>query len=383
MAAVNEDRLKSLLLEMVQIDSHSRKERELALRLKGELEAAGASCEFDSAGEKVGGTIGNLIGHLPGTAEGVAPILLCAHMDTVEPGQGVRPIVEGAIIRSDGNTVLGGDDKSGCAIICEILHQLREQKLAHGPIDIIFTICEEIGLLGAKHLDIGRISARQGLVFDSDSSSSLFVRGPGAQTLRFTVRGLEAHAGVAPERGISAIKVAAEAIARMRLGRIDEETTANLGAIGGGGPINVVPRECVVRGEARSRNPEKLAAQVRHMLECFKDAVAQAEILVDGKLFKASLDYEATPQYEPLNIAEDSPIVKKVIEAARRAGFEVKPEATGGGSDANVFNQRGLTVANLGTGMHDIHTVREWLNLREMSSTAQVALEFVKLWAGA
>lgn len=383
MPAVNASRLKDLFLDLVRIDSLSRRERDVALRLKREMEAAGAACTFDSAGEKVRGNSGNLIARLPGTLPNVPPLLLCAHMDTVVPGEGVKPIIDGDTIRTDGTTVLGGDDKSGCAIICEVARCLGEQQIPHGPIDCVFTICEEIGLLGAKHLDLSLVNAREGLVFDSDAPGSLFVRAPAATRLRFTVRGLEAHAGMAPERGLSAIKIAAEAITAVKLGRIDHETTANLGLIQGGRALNVVPNEVVVRGEARSRNADKLAAQVDHMIQCFKDAVARASVVVDGKRIDAQLDYSADPEYAAMNVPDDSPLVRKVIEAARRAGRVVNPEAMGGGCDANVLNQRGLVVANLGTGMRDIHTVREWLNLNDMIATAEVTLELVKLHAEA
>jgi tripeptide aminopeptidase len=377
---VNRERLKALLLELVQIDSVSRRERDCALRLQQELESAGTRCEFDQAGEKVGGSCGNLVAHLDGSVAS-PPLLLSAHMDTVVPGEGVKPVVEGDIIRSDGTTVLGGDDKSGCAVICEVLRQLREQNVPHGPIDVVFTICEEVGLLGAKNLDLSLLRAREGLVFDSDAPGSLFIRAPGAQSLRFTVKGLEAHAGMAPERGISAIKVASEAIAAMKLGRIDEETTANLGLIEGGRALNVVPNQVVVRGEARSRDARKLAAQVQHMIDCFKAAVSRASVTLEGKRFDAELDYRAQPEYEAMNLSEDTPIVHKVVEAARRIGRIVTPEAMGGGCDANILNQRGLAVANIGTGMRDIHTVREWLDVNDMVATAELTLELVKLQA--
>jgi tripeptide aminopeptidase len=383
MAAVNRERLVQIFLDIVRIDSLSRREREVAMRLRRELESAGAVCQFDRAGEQVRGSVGNLIGHLPGNREGIPPLLLCAHMDNVVPGEGVKPVIDGDTIRSDGTTVLGGDDKSGCALICEVLHQLHEQKLPHGPIDVVFTICEEIGLLGARHLDLNLVRAREGLVFDSDSPGYLFVRAPAAQGVRFTVRGIEAHAGMAPERGISAIKVAAEAIAAMRLGRIDAETTANLGTIQGGRAGNVVPNEVVVRGEARSLDPLKLSAQVEHMIECFRTAVARSAIMLDGKRLQAELEYRSVPSYQGMNVAEDAPIVRKVIEAARRVGREIKPQSTGGGCDANILNRRGLTVANLGTGMRDIHTLREWLDVRDMVAAAEVTLEMIKLHAGA
>src|ERR1700687_3990446 len=170
---INQERIKNLLLELVQIDSHSRKERDVAERIKKYCEQMGAQVEIDDAGEKVGGNSGNVIARFPGTISGAASIMMSAHMDTVVPGEGVKPIVEGDIIRTDGTTVLGGDDKSGCAVICEVLHQLRDQNIPHGPIEAVFTICEEIGLQGARNLDLGLIAAKEGLVYDSDAPGHL------------------------------------------------------------------------------------------------------------------------------------------------------------------------------------------------------------------
>lgn len=382
MAAVNQDRLKNLLLELVRIDSLSRRERDVAIRLQREAESAGAVCRFDSAGEKVRGNTGNLIAKIPGNVPGAPPFLLAAHMDTVAPGEGVKPIVEGDVIRTDGSTVLGGDDKSGCAVICEVLHRLREAEIPHGPIEAVFTICEEIGLQGARNLDLALIESKEGLVYDSDSPGYLVVRAPGAVTVRFTVKGFEAHAGVAPERGISAIKIAAEAIAAMRLGRIDDETTANLGVIQGGRARNIVPGEVVVRGEARSRNAAKLQSQIDHMIACFKDAVARASVVIDGERFEASLDHAVQRAYDGMDVPDDAPLVKKVIEAARRIGRAIEPQGTGGGCDANILNQRGIVVANLGTGMREIHTTREWLDVRDMAASAELTLEVLQLHAG-
>jgi tripeptide aminopeptidase len=382
MAAVNRERLKQLFLELVQIDSLSRHERDVAIRLQRELELAGAVCRYDNAGERVRGNTGNLIAKIPGNAAGATPLMLSAHMDTVGPGEGVKPVVDGDVIRSDGTTVLGGDDKSGCAIICEVLHRVRERNIPHGPLELVFTICEEIGLQGARNLDLALIEAKEGLVFDSDSPGMLFVRGPWAVGMRVTVKGLEAHAGAAPERGLSAIKIAAEAIAAMRLGRIDDETTANLGVIEGGRAVNIIPDQVTLRGEARSRNQDKLKAQIEHMTACFREAVERASVTVDGTRHAATLDFVVRPTYDGMNIPEDAPLVQKVIEAARRTGRVIKPAGTGGGCDANIFNKRGLVVANLGTGMQDIHTVREWVDLNHMVAAAEVTLELIELYAG-
>src|SRR5437763_14006867 len=265
---INQERIKNLLLELVQIDSISREEREVAERIRALCEQMGAQVEIDDAGSKVGGNSGNVIVRFPGTIPDAEPIMMSAHMDTVVPGEGVKPIVEGDIIRTDGSTVLGGDDKSGCAVIIETIRCLQEQNIPHAPIDAVFSICEEVGLLGAKHLDVSKLRAKYGLVFDSDDPGFLFTKGPSANHMEFRIYGLESHAGVAPEDGISAIKIAAEAIAAMKLGRIDHETTANIGIIEGGKATNIITNHVRLVGEARSLSEEKLKRQCDHMVKC-------------------------------------------------------------------------------------------------------------------
>src|SRR5437868_13029552 len=279
---INQERIKNLLLEFVQIDSHSRKEREIAERIKKYCEEMGAVVEIDDAGSKVGGNSGNVIARFKGTIAGAEPIMMSAHMDTVVPGEGVKPIIEGDIIRSDGTTVLGGDDKSGCAVIIETIRCLQEQNLPHTPIEAVFSICEEVGLLGAKHVDVSKLKAKYGLVFDSDDPGFLFTKGPSANHMEFRIYGLESHAGVAPEEGISAIKMAAEAISAMKLGRIDDETTANIGVIRGGEATNIITNFVTLLGEARSLDEDKLTAQTEHMIKCLEDAAARYEVTVDG-----------------------------------------------------------------------------------------------------
>src|SRR5215211_5845698 len=286
---MNQERIKNLLLELVQIDSHSRKEREVAERIKKYCEEMGAEVEIDDAGEKVGGNSGNVIARFKGTIAGAEPIMMSAHMDTVVPGEGVKPIIEGDIIRTDKTTVLGGDDKSGCAVIIETIRCLKEQNIPHTDIEAGFSICEEVGLLGAKHLDVSRIRSKYGIVFDSDDPGFLFTKGPSSNHLEIKVHGLESHAGVAPEQGISAIRIASEAISAMKLGRIDHETTANIGVIHGGAATNIIPNLVTLWGEARSLSEEKLEAQCDHMVQCFKDAAAHHEVTVEGKRTQASV----------------------------------------------------------------------------------------------
>ena len=376
-STISRDRLLALFLELVRLDSHSRKEHLVAARLIRELEEIGAEVWTDDAGTKVGGTTGNVLARVKGST-GAVPLLLSAHMDTVIPGEGVQPIVEGDIIRTDGSTVLGGDDKSGCAIICEVLRVLRDAGIPHGDVEIAFTICEEVGLLGAKHLDVSGLAARAGLVLDSDAPGYLFTRAPASNHLEFVVHGLESHAGMAPERGISAIKVAAEGIASMRLGRIDDETTANLGIIAGGGAVNVVPNRVRIEGEARSHDEQKLAAQCAHMQRALEDAAARHAIVLDGREVRARVESTIERSYDALNVPDDTPIVQLVLRAARALGHTVESAPMGGGCDANVLNRRGFQVANLGTGMRDIHTVKEWLDVSDMVRTAEVIVEMLR-----
>ena len=376
---INQERIKNLLLELVQIDSVSREERDVAQRIKQLCEEMGAEVFIDDAGEAVGGNTGNVIARFPGTVPEAEPIMMSAHMDTVVPGRGVKPIVEGDIIRTDGTTVLGGDDKSGCAVILETIRCLQEQKIPHAPIDAIFSICEEVGLLGAKHVDMSRVRAKYGIVFDSDDPGFLFTKGPSANHFEFKIHGLESHAGVAPEFGISAIKIAAEAIAAMKLGRIDEETTANIGVIHGGEATNIITNLVTLKGEARSLDDAKLEAQTAHMIKCFEDAAAKYEVTVEGVTTKASVESSVTREYYAMDVSDDSRVVRLVKEAASRMGLDVKTLASGGGCDANIFNKRGIECANLGTGMRAIHTVKEWLDVKDMYASAEMTLEIMRL----
>ncbi len=370
---IQAERLRDTLLELVQIDSLSKREGRIAARLADELRALAAHVEFDDAGTKVGGDVGNLIAHVEGTAAGTEPLLLCAHMDTVEPGTGVKPIVEDDVIRTDGTTVLGGDDKSGVAIVLECLRVCRERGLRHPPLEIVFTICEELGLLGARHLDVERVRARRGLVFDSDAVGVVFTRAPGSNHVSAVVHGRAAHAGMAPEQGVSAIQVMAHAVARMRLGRIDDETTANLGTVAGGRAVNIVPDQVVLHGEARSHDPAKLDAQCAHMRTCFEEAA--------GRFPGSRVEFRVDPSYGAMHVPDDAPIMRLVRAAAARAGHTIVSAGMGGGCDANILNQRGFEVVNLGTGMRDIHTTAEWLKVSDMVVAAEVTLATIELAA--
>ena len=376
---IDRQRLEAEFLDLVRISSPSRREGRMAERLRATLAGFGVPVEEDDAGRRVGGEVGNLLAQLPGTADGAPPLLLCAHMDTVVPCEDVRPVVRGDVVRTDGTTVLGGDDKAGIVAILEALRVVRERGIPHGPVDVLFTICEEFGLLGAKHFDVARLRARSGLVLDVDGVAELVTRAPAANRMEFTVHGLEAHAGVCPEQGISAIRVAAEAIAAMRLGRIDGETTANIGLIEGGLAANIVPNRVRLRAEARSLSLAKLDAQSRHMRECLEQAAGRHRVALDGRERTARVEARVDRDYDRLALGDDARIVRLLHRAAAGLATPFRTRATGGGSDANVFTGRGLEVANLACGMRAIHTVNEWVDVRDIVATAALLVETLRL----
>ena len=375
---IKQDRLTDYTMDLITIDSPSKQEKEVAMKLKYDMEQIGAQCSFDNADEKVGGNVGNLTVKVKGNTN-APPFFFSSHMDTVSPGIGIKPHIKDGIMRSDGTTILGSDDKSGVAIIVEVIKSLKENNIPHGDIEVAFTICEEIGLLGAKYYDINNISAKHGIVLDSSTPDRLVLRCPSAEDLNFTVHGIEAHAGLCPQDGISAIKVASDAISSMTFGRIDHETTSNIGIIKGGIATNIVTGKVEVVGEVRSHDEQKLKSQVYHMTECFMNSAKKYKIVLNGKQLEAKIDVRTERSYDRMDVGDDSFITKLVLKAVENLGHKVKLHTTGGGCDANYFNKFGLSCANLGTGMYELHTVNEYLVLEEQQRCAKIMLETVKL----
>jgi tripeptide aminopeptidase len=380
---VNKERILETFLSFVRTDSHSRDERKMADLVRRYCEELGATVEEDNAGEAVGGNAGNIIARLPCTVSGGRPFMLSAHMDTVTPGEGVQPRVEDGRVRTDGRTILGGDDKTGVAVVIETMRVLQEQKIPHAGVEAVISICEEVGLLGAKEVDTSRLKARHGLIFDAESPTHLYTKGPASSSVEFVIHGLEAHAGVAPEQGISAIKIAAEGIAVMKLGRIDEETTANIGVIEGGGRTNIITNRVTLRGEARSFVESKMEAQLAHMRKCLEEAAAKYEVTVEGVTTRGRVETKIEKSYSAMDVADSSLVVELVKGAAKRLGFEVETLASGGGCDANIFNGQGIECANLGCGERAVHTVNEWADIADMCRAAELAVEVIKLNAEA
>ena len=362
---INKERLLSTFLDYVQIDSESTHEGAMAARIAQDLKAIGCQVYVDNSGEQTGSETGNLYCTLPGNADG-EPILFAAHMDTVVPGVGVKPVITDGVIRSSGDTVLGGDDKSGVVAIVEALRTIVEQNLPHPTIEALFTVCEEIGLRGSRHMDYSRITAKKAAVLDSSGDAGkIIVSAPGQYKLNAVVVGRRAHAGVAPEEGISAIQVLAEAISNMKLLRIDEETTANIGTISAQYATNIVPERAELIGECRSRRDDKLEAQGKHMMDCLQTACEKYGATLEGGLTRA---------YSAYSHAEDDPFVQEIMAACRKAGLEPSLAASGGGSDANNMSANGLKALVLGTGMAKVHTTQEEITVKNLEDTAALVL---------
>ncbi|MDD3920612.1 MAG: M20/M25/M40 family metallo-hydrolase [Eubacteriales bacterium] len=350
-------------LRYVQIDSESCNEKAMCEVLLGELTALGLSPYMDQAGAAIGSNGGNIICSVPGTLQGEC-LLLCAHVDTVKPGCGVRPTVQEGCIVTDRRTVLGGDDKSGVAIIMETVEEIILSGRPHRPLEILFTIGEEIGVKGSEHLDYSQIRSKEAIVIDSQGTvGDIKVFAPGKNKLSVTVYGKAAHAGACPEKGVSAIFAASCGVANMRLLRIDEETTANIGSFLASGATNVVNDTVHIEAEVRSQSIEKLNAQCAHMIRCLTDAAEQ-----NG----AHVEYTIEAGTQPYRVREDHPLIAEVRTLCLNERLPVRVFGDGGGSDANRLARHGIAPIALGCGMDKVHTTEEYLCIRDFCNTAHI-----------
>lgn len=369
---VNTERLNRTFCELVRIYAPSRNECGVRDDLKERLRRLGARVTEDGAGEATGGACGNLIAVFPANAEGLPGVAFTAHMDCVEKCEGIEPVLEDGVYRSKGDTILGGDDKAGVAAILEALAVMKETMIPHGKILAVFTVQEETSLGGSRHFDRKYAEGIDfGYVLDADGAPGTLINaGPGEYKVTCTMHGRAAHAGIAPEKGVNAVKMAAAAIARMESGRIDEETTCNVGVIEGGLATNIVPETCVVRAEARSRSPEKLEAVVNRMTEAFRSAEAD---FPGGRA-----DVETELLYEGFRIGEDHPAMRLARAACAAKGFPVRVTSTGGGSDANWFNRNAFPAMLLGVGMTDFHTSDESLAEKDLIDAAELVYAIIE-----
>ena len=365
---IQKERLTEQFFEFVKIGSESGNEKDMGERLVKECRALGLQVVTDNAGASYGSNGFNVLAYLPGTMEG-EPFLLSAHMDTVKPGNGIVPFIKDGVIMSGEDTILGGDDKSGICGILEAVRSILEDGTPHRAAEIVFSIGEEGGMKGAKAFDVSLLKSRRGYIFDSSGDvGKVIIGAPGQSKVSADVIGKRAHAGLAPETGISAIQVMAKAIAKMNLLRIDEETTCNIGEIHSEFATNIVPDRCHMFAEVRSRNLDKLNAQVAHMEQCLREACKEAG---------AELQFDPYTNYVSYRVDPESVTVKTVLEAFGRMGLEPLVAMGGGGSDANIYNQKGIESVVLGTGMTKVHTTEETITVENLYRTAVLAEELL------
>lgn len=363
MKAVNKERMLAEFKEIVAVPCHSLQERPVFELLCTKLEALGFTVEEDDAGEKLGGNCGNLWAFLPGNKAGATSVLFSAHMDGVEPCGGTTVVQKDGYLYSDGTTILGGDDKSGVVGIIEGVRMLVEENVEHGDIQILFTIAEEGGVNGSRCMDRSKLKAEVAYALDGEGAPGEVVIGaPGQYKWTISVHGKKAHGGLEPEKGINAIMIAAKALAEVeRYGRIDEETTCNIGVIGGGVATNVVPDLVVIEGDVRSRNNEKLEAVREELVSTICNAVEKF-----GGKFTAEVEHK----YSSFLIDTNSTVVKLAERACELYNLPLAITQTGGGSDANFFNAYGVPCVILGTGMKNVHTVEEFIKEEDLYNSA-------------
>ncbi|WP_087021874.1 M20/M25/M40 family metallo-hydrolase [Thaumasiovibrio subtropicus] len=355
MSNINQERLVNHFIDIVKIDSESGNEKAIAEALAEQLGQIGFSVEKLPVPETLSNGF-NIYAKLPGELDG--SVALSCHMDTVTPGIGIEPVIDGDIISTAGETVLGGDDKSGIAAIMEAVRAIKADGKPHQTIELAFTVYEEGGLHGSQHYDMGKLESEDCIVFDSGGEiGTIITVAPGQQNMKVTIKGRPAHAGLAPEEGINALTVASDAIMNMKLSRIDEETTANIGVVKGGLATNIVMPELYIEAEARSLNDDKLAAQVAHMVSEFEAAAER---------HGAEIEIVSSRAYNAFRIEDNDPLVQKVMAAFDRNGISPFTAPTGGGSDANIFNGHGLKTINLSTGMAKVHTTEEFIKISDM-----------------
>lgn len=383
---IDEKRLIELFLQLASLDSPSLEERTVADAVIAELTSLGLDVAEDDAASRIGGTTGNLLCRVPANwalqdlpdavksssqevifRQEQAPLLFSTHLDTVQPCRG-KHVLLGAdrIFRSDGTTILGADDLAGVSAVLALLHELRDRKMPHRPLELLFSVAEEVHLQGISVFDTHALKAQEGYVLDTSGAPGIgVIAAPGHVLLQFEVHGRPAHAGIAPETGISAIAVAAQGIARMQLGRIDPDTTANIGRIEGGGETNIVAASCKVTAECRSLDPQRLAAQVQHMVDCMELAATATG---------ASVTVQTHQSYHPYRVDPDQPVARRFQDACMAIGKTARLIATGGGSDLNILSRAGLSGMVLSCGMQQVHSNAENLALGDLSDLVMLLL---------
>jgi tripeptide aminopeptidase len=354
-----------LFVELAALPTPPGEERAAADVVLRYLNDLGLRPDEDDCGPSIGSTMGNVYARLEPTAPGT-PLFFCAHLDTVPPAGPLEPVVDEGVVRNAGGTILGADNKSAVAAMLEGTRRVLAENRPHAGIELLFTPMEEVGLIGAYAFDQGRLHADLGYVYDQAAPIGQIILGaPWSQSMQVRFHGRAAHSGMFPEEGRSAIQAAARAIADLRLGRVDEGTTANVGVIEGGTGGNIVPEWCTFLAEARCQDEDELRDFVQEMLDAFSFAATSTDCEVETELRKSYLGYR---------FKQSDDVVQLAAKALSACGHEVSYALSGGGADANVFNEHGKRCVNLANGMTDIHTPNEHISVSDLDAMVDVTL---------
>ena len=359
---MGESRLLERFFRYVSCDSESGNEKGFCELLEAELIALGMEVTRDQVGEKCGSNGWNIYGYLPGEGE---PILFSSHMDTVPGGVGIKPVVADGVVRSAGDTILASDDKSGIAPVVEALQIIKEENRAHRPIEVLFTVCEELGLLGSKYADYSAVKSKQAIVLDNGRQGSMVNHSPAKLEAHVKITGKSAHAAVEPSKGINAIKAAAAAIAKIPSGVVDDQTVMNVANFLSPGKSNVVPEKASFDLDMRSFDNARLEAHLENVKAALQEACDP---------LGATYEIEVDRQAEILFVPPDRPLIARLQAVYSKLGVSCKIERTYGGSDATWIFQNGIDVVNIGTGMTDVHSSDEHIAVADLEKTLEVVL---------
>jgi tripeptide aminopeptidase len=375
---INRERLATAFTTLCEIDSPSKREANISKWLKKTFTELGADLIYeDNSASKTGSESGNLIIRFDGNQPEVEGVFFSCHMDTVEPGDNVQVVRTGDIFTSKGNTILGGDDKSGIAAIIELIQLLKENNSSHPMIEIIITTCEEIGLLGAKYLEFDKLKSLYGYALDSSGINHVVIGAPAANKINVVVKGQAAHAGLCPEAGINALSIVATALNSLKVGRLDHESTSNFGLIEGGVAANIIPGMISLKGEVRSHSEQKLAHYTKEIETAFNNAVDNWQPTAENKDLRPEFEINIVADYPALLIPSDAPVLQRLAKGAETAQKDIKQIVAGGGSDANIFCGKGLQTAIIATGMNKVHTVDEQLDLDDLTYLTELLVGIV------
>ncbi len=366
-------KLRELFLHFIAIDGVSLHERLVADEILSILRGWDIEVYEDDAGRRINGNTGNLIAKIPAKNSHItSPLLLLAHMDTVRSTAGVQAIIENdGVIHSDGRTILGADNRAGVALILSMIDHILQNDIPHRPLEVVFSVAEELGMLGASALDFNRLSAKEAYVFDCSAPPGSYVaETPTAMDFKIIFKGKAAHSAVAPEKGINALTMAMAVMNRFPVGRINPYTVANIGTIHGGTADNVVPDQVTITGEFRSFKQDEIASIRNGLEENSEKACAQAGGTCEISFNIGFVGFRLTP---------DLPVIKRLHHAFRELSLAPHPLVYSGGSDANVLYAHGIHTVNMGIGAANAHSTDEKIGLQDMEIGAEILLKLIQM----